>query len=112
MKCLQNNVNAKKLQFQEALLEAVDEALLALGDSVKQAIYWQLENKYNIKRNEIPNKLNEFNKALEEIFGFGAKILEKLIIKSFYRRINLNFEEQIEQSLIKYIEYARKTFSS
>ncbi|MBS7655770.1 hypothetical protein KEJ50_04625 [Candidatus Bathyarchaeota archaeon] len=108
MKCLQNN--ARKLQFQEALLNAIDETLLTLGESVKQAIYYHIKQKYNITREEVLIKLKEFYKALEEIFGFGVKILEKLIVKNFYRRINLNFEEHAEWDLIEYIEHAKEVF--
>jgi len=37
-------------EFNKVLLDAIDEGLLALGESVRQAIYWRLENKYNLKR--------------------------------------------------------------
>jgi len=75
--------------FNLALLEAVDEGFLALGESVRQAIYWHLENRFSIKRSEIPNKLKEFMEALRNMFGAGAEILLKVIIKRFYMKLNL-----------------------
>ena len=95
--------------FHQALLEAVDEGFLALGDSVRQAIYWHLENRFSIKRNEIPNRLKEFIEALKNIFGEGAEILLKIIIKRFYIKLNLNFKEVENWSFIDYVENAKKS---
>ncbi|MEM2843563.1 MAG: hypothetical protein QXZ53_06780 [Candidatus Bathyarchaeia archaeon] len=100
-----------EIEFNKALLEAVDEALLALGKSVKQAIYWRLEDRYNIKKNEIPNKIEEFNKALKELFGEGAEILMKTVMKRFYNKLNLGFEENPNWSIQHYVEDAKRRLS-
>jgi hypothetical protein len=102
------NISKCRIQFQEALLKAIDESLLVLGVSVKQAIYYHIEHYYNVKREEIPIKLKEFYEALKSIFGFGSKIIEKLIIKNLYTILNLNFEERENWSFIEYVEFAKK----
>ena len=89
-------------------MEAVDEGFLALGDSIRQAIYWHLENRFSIKQNEIPNKLKEFMEALKNMFGSGAEILLKIIIKRFYIKLNLKFKDVEGWSFIDYIENAKK----
>ena len=66
--------------FETAVMEAVDESLSSLGKSCKQAIYFQLENTFNIKKQEIPLKIEEFANAIEQLFGIGAKIIEMRII--------------------------------
>ena len=98
-----------KDDFNLALLEAVDEGFLALGESVRQAIYWHLENRFSIKRNEIPNRLKEFMEALKNMFGAGAEILLKVIIKRFYIKLNLNFKDVEGWSFIDYVENAKKS---
>ncbi len=97
----------QQIQLQEALLKAVDESLLMLGTSVKQAVYYYIERYYGIKREEIPFKLKEFHEALENIFGFGVKVLEKLIVKTFYGILGLPFEEHEDWDFSKYIEFAK-----
>ena len=59
--------------FDELLLTATDEALTSLGESMKQSIYFHIENKFSVARNEIPENLEEFQGGLEKIFGTGAR---------------------------------------
>jgi len=95
--------------FNKALIESIDNAFLALGESVKHAIYWHVEKSYGIKRKEIPKKLNEFHEALFSIFGEGSKVIEKLIVKSLYEKLGLDYKEAYESlSLIEAIEKAKK----
>jgi len=58
--------------FDELLLEAIDEALSSLGESAKQSIYFHLQDKFKISREEIPKHIKEFAEGLEKIFGFGC----------------------------------------
>ena len=78
--------------FNSIMLEAVDEALSFLGESAKRAIYYHLEEKFKIRREEIPIKIDDFAEAIEEIFGMGAKIIEMQIMKSLYKRVGRNFK--------------------
>ncbi len=84
--------------FQKTFLEAVEEGLSTLGDSPKQAILFHSENTFKIKREEISQNLTEFQKALEKIFGPGAPYLEKLILKRLYEKLQLEFEEENQQT--------------
>jgi hypothetical protein len=81
-----------KLSFDKILLVAIDEALSSLGDSVKASIYFHLEKTYGIKRCEIPLRINDFSKALEKIFGIGAKHLEILFMKHLHVRAGVTCE--------------------
>jgi hypothetical protein len=78
-----------KLSFNKILLEAIDEALSSLGESVKTSIYFHLEETFNIKRREIPLRINDFSNALERIFGIGARHLEILFMKNLYAKIGV-----------------------
>ncbi|MEM3566276.1 MAG: hypothetical protein QXK47_05085 [Candidatus Bathyarchaeia archaeon] len=100
--------------FQRTFLEAVEEGLSTLGDSPKQAILFHLENTFKIKREEIPQNLTEFQKALEKIFGPGASYLEKLILKKLYGKFQLEFEEPENQqpSLINSVESLKRRIFS
>jgi hypothetical protein len=68
-------------EFEKILVEAIDESFSSLGESPKQAILFHLENTFQIKIQEIPNKTDSFDNALKKIFGPGADFLEALIVK-------------------------------
>jgi hypothetical protein len=78
-----------KLSFDKILLAAIDEALFSLGESVKTSIYFHLAKTCGIKRCEIPLRINDFSKALERIFGLGARHLEILFMKSLHAKLKL-----------------------
>ena len=44
-------------EFNLIMLEAVDEALSFIGESAKRAFYYHIEEKFKIKREEIPLSL-------------------------------------------------------
>ena len=59
--------------FDQLLLDAIDEGLSGLGEAGKASIYIHLEGIFNIRKQEIPNKLDGFSNALQRIFGLGAR---------------------------------------
>jgi hypothetical protein len=98
------------MSFEEVLLEAIDESFSWLGESEKQAIYFFLEKRYNISKQEIPYRIEEFTEVIEEIFGLGAKLLEIRIMKNLFSKMGYSFpylhtQEGLE--FTKYIEAAR-----
>lgn len=95
-------------ELRKILLEAVEDGLCSLGDSPKQAIFFHLENSFEIKKDNIPANLAEFAKALEKIFGLGASYLEQLIVKSLYEKLGLEFEEVQSWTLLEYVDDAKK----
>lgn len=98
--------------FEKLLLEAVDEALASLGDSAKQAIYFHLEDKFEITKDEIPQHVEDFATGLVKIFGVGAQFLEILIMKELYERIGqpLKWNGNNELIFTEYIVAARRSF--
>jgi len=65
-------LTTKSTTFDKLLICAIDEALKSLGESVRKSIYFYIENKFSVTRNEIPRNLQGFQVGLEEIFGTGA----------------------------------------
>lgn len=95
----------RSCDFKELLLEAVDAALSPLGDSSKYAVYFYLEKNFTVKKQDIPNKIEEFANAIEEIFGYGAKILETEIMKQLYVKVGSAFEYYPEKDDLLFVEY-------
>jgi len=98
----------EKLDFDKTLLEAVDHALLTFGESPREAIYYHLNKSFKLLREDIPKGTNEFSQALNAIFGPGAQLIEKLIVKNLYCKLNLNLEEKNSIEFVDYISLARE----
>ena len=109
---LKRLVLAPSRDVADDLALAVDEALLVPGEIVKTAIYERIERSYQLRREEIPSHLEAFHEALQELMGDGAKVMEKLIAKSLYRRLELNFTEHDGWTLVDYVNHAKETKSS
>ena len=94
--------------LEKILLEAVDEGLLVPGEIVRAAIYERIERSYQLRREEIPEIVETFHRALQELLGAGGKVMEKLIAKSLYRRLELSFTEHDGWTLVDYVNHAKK----
>lgn len=100
------------MNFEEVLLEAIDEGFSWIGESEKRMIYFYLETKYKIKRQDIIVRLGDFTEAIEDIFGSGARLLEIKIMESLFKKIGYihPFCQNLEcLEFTNYIESARMT---
>ena len=67
--------------MRQALIEAVDEGLLTLGESGREAVYFHLKNIYSFKKEDVSDRPQAFDEALRKIFGVGAEVLERSVVK-------------------------------
>jgi len=77
-----------------------------LGESVRGAIYYHIERTFQIRREEIPKRLEAFHEALQGMLGEGAMVVERLIAKNLYAKLGLRFEQH--EALIDYVNHARE----
>ena len=77
-----------KRSLTQLLLEAIDQVLSSLGEPVKNHLYIHLENDFLIKKNELPQKIEEFSHFLFKIFGSSAHHLEIKFMQTLYAKIN------------------------
>jgi hypothetical protein len=94
---------AKRRDFDRILVNAIDEALNSLGASIRQSIYFHIENKFKVARNDIPENLEEFQGGLEKIFGTGAQFIEILIMKNLHSKIGIPLKMESKQ--LEFVEY-------
>lgn len=90
------------------LVMAVDDGLLAFGESVRHAVYYHIQKSYQVKREEVPDKLEAFHKALKDLFGAGATIIEKLMAKNLCSRLNLKLEDHQNWTIVDYVAHVKK----
>ena len=96
------------LNFEKNLLEAVDCGLLSLGENPRKAIYFHLKRSFQLQRESIPKETDAFSRSLNTIFGPGAEIIEKYILKELYQRLELSFEEKEGFTFVDYVRAAKK----
>jgi hypothetical protein len=101
-----------KKTFDKLLLQAVDDALSSLGESAKLSIYFHLENKFKVAKNDIPNCPEDFADGLEKIFGLGAHFIEILIMKNLFEKVGqpLEWNEDKQLSFAEYIAAAKQSY--
>jgi hypothetical protein len=99
-------------EFDAILLDAIDEALYSLGDSIRQTIYFHLERSFHIKKEEIPERIGAFTQAIENIFGFGANPIKIMIMKKLSEKVGAVFEwSEFERfGFVEYVARARLFF--
>ena len=105
-------MTGKPSEFNKLLQNAIDNALNSLGKSVKQSIYFHLENKFNVPRKEIPKNLKAFQSGLEKIFGIGARFIEILIMKNLHAEIGLPLDmgKDCKLEFIEYVTAAEQNY--
>ena len=117
----QNSIVTEVIEVTKRLyaLETLDDLLLKVVDeTMKQVfrgvgakvIYSHLENNSHLKREEIAEKTELFSTGMQKLLGSGTPVIEKLILKGLYRRLELKFEEKEGYEFSDYIEELRKRF--
>jgi len=84
--CLIELGEEAKSVFDKALVDSVSAALDALGPTVKESIFLLLQRRNSISPDEIPKLVGEFAKALQDVLGPTARVVEKLIIAGLIAR--------------------------
>jgi hypothetical protein len=102
----------KRKAFDKLLLEAIDEALTSLGESVKQSVYYHIERKFKISKKDIPSHLQEFMNGLKSIFGLGAEFIEIITMRKLYEKVGqpIEWKENKELVFSEYVEAVKESF--
>jgi hypothetical protein len=99
---------AEPTEVSRVLAQALDDGLSVPGEIVRPAIYDRIEKSYGLKREDIPEKLEVFHRALEGLMGESAKVMEKLIAKKLCSHLGLDFAHHDGWALVEYVNHARE----
>ena len=55
-------------------------------------MYFYLDTKFAISKQDIPKRIDDFSDALEQIFGQGARQIEILIMKYLNQRVDCTYK--------------------
>jgi hypothetical protein len=79
-------------KFDEILLEALDITLSVYGEKTRSAFYDHFKKAYNISKDEIPKRIEEFSRGLEDLFGLASKNLEIMVMMQLHLKIGVVWE--------------------
>ena len=97
---------AKTEKLADLLLSAVDETLKEVfKEAGAEVIYKFLGNKCHLKREEIADKTEDFSAGLEKLLGSATPVIEKMILKSLYAKLQLKY---VEKEGYGFSDYLRK----
>ncbi|MGD6809173.1 MAG: hypothetical protein ACQCN3_05685 [Candidatus Bathyarchaeia archaeon] len=88
------------IEFTQVLHDAIGETFSSLGESPKQSIEYHLENTFNLKVNKYSQDVVAFDRALKDIFGPGAILLESLILKKLVDKALQIQDETVKQNFL------------
>ena len=74
-------------KFNSVLSEAIEEGLSIICDSATSSILFSLKSGGALKSKI--GSLAEFSGGLDDIFGFGSKVIEKQILEVLYIKLRL-----------------------
>jgi len=92
-----------KSQNYEIILEAIDEGLSIMGDRSKEIVYFFVEEEYGLKKEDIPKNLQKFHEALYNIFGFGAFVIERSIMRFLEKKLDVELPKGDDKDFVKYV---------
>jgi hypothetical protein len=88
----------------------MDQTFSKLGVPTKHALYSFLETNYKLSKEDIPNRIEDFVNALEQIFGTSALLIEIDLMKSMQQKVP-SFIFKIENADLNF-EYYLKSLKS
>jgi hypothetical protein len=96
------------LEYQ--MLNTIDETMKQIfSETGAKVIYDYLENQCDLKPEEILEKPEVFSAGLEVLLVSGAQVIENLILKNMYRKLELKFEEIKGYEFLDYIKELKKS---
>ena len=88
------------------LILSIDAALSALGASTRDSILTYLRKKYSMSMEDIPQRMDEFLQALHRLLGYGARVIEKLVIARLVETHEISLSEARGRSLAEVVYLA------
>src|SRR5712692_1571213 len=90
------------------LIESIDAALSALGTSTRDSVLLYLRKRYSISLEEAPLRMDEFLQALRGLLGYGARVIEKLVIARLVETNEVSLAEARGRNLAVIVNISSK----
>jgi|GEM_PF-4727745 hypothetical protein len=64
---------------------------LILGDRTAEALYAYISREFNIDRNNLASNIQILCKVLNDIFGDGGKVIQRVIVRSLCENLDIEY---------------------
>ena len=69
-----------------------------------------MKERHNLESNDIPREPHIFSRALRDILGKNAVLIEELIMESLHMKLEEKFKAEDSNELSEYIRYLRNEY--
>lgn len=91
-------------EFRKLVLAAIDETIHGvLGDRPCEVLFERLDSDFHLKYEEIPDRLEDFQTALDALLGAGSPILVRAIIHRLCGKLGIPFLRNNEWDFKTYV---------
>jgi hypothetical protein len=98
-------------RFDRFVLESIDETIYALLGKEPHTTYFSiLESDFNLEREEIPEKLDEFDEALAAVLGGSRGVVVRAIARRLHAKVGIPYQERSEYGLNEYVRDCRQQY--
>jgi len=105
----QLHTTEKTGSLDDLLLSVVDETMKQVfREAGTKVIYSYMENKCHLKLEEVAEKPQVFSAGLKRLLNSAGPVIEKMILKNLYRKLELEFVEKKDYEFPDYIKELRK----
>ncbi|MFQ6073623.1 MAG: hypothetical protein ACE5KC_00240 [Candidatus Bathyarchaeia archaeon] len=99
----------EKSRVDDLLISAVDETLKRVfKEQGAKVIYDYFGNKFHLKPEEIAERSEVFSAGLRRLLASAGPVIEKMILKNLYRKLELKFVEKEGYEFSDYIKELKK----
>ena len=96
-------------EFRTLLLESIEDTIRGvLGELPLQAVYDSLEKKNQIKRDDIPQRMEDFQNALTRLLGVAAPVMIRMMTRNLYSKFEIPRNQEAGYDLKKHAEICRQ----
>lgn len=106
------NKSEAESKFRQLLLESIDESIRSiLGYAIPAAFFTRLLKDNNLRREEIAQRIEDFQNGLEKVFGsVSASVMTRAIIRTFCGKLQIPYHPRSGFSFKMYVEDCRRRF--
>ena len=105
----EGRIDKLMVSLDDLLLDMVDETVKQVfREPGAKAIYSYIENECHLKREEIAKKPEVFSADLKRLLGSGSQVIEQMILRNLYRRLELEFTVREGYGFSDYIKELRR----
>jgi len=99
-------------KFNSLLLESIDESVRGvLGEGPLQAMFYSLEKHLGLRREEIPSRLQDFEKGLVDLFDRRpASVLIRMIVRNLCSKLEISYYQRSDFDLKTYVEECKRRY--